>query len=324
MANFPVYADLLLPERAARLLKEGISPREVLFSQKPAGSALIRAEADARFVTAEIAFGQPDEAAVLASERLRWIHISSAGYTRYDTPEFRRAAQARGLIVTTSSTVYAEPCADQVLAFMLAQSRQLPVALDTRCTHQDPRWQGFRDTCVPLRGARVLIAGYGSIGRRLVELLRPYEMEVVALRRQAVSEPGVKVITIEQLPAALGNAQHVINLLPASAETAGFFSAERFVAMAPGAIFYNIGRGDTVNQEALLAALRSGHLGAAWLDVTSPEPLPDDHPLWREPRCSITPHIAGGQAGEKEALVRHFLGNFQRFLKGRPLQDRVI
>lgn len=324
MANFRIYADLLLPESAARLITEGVSPHELLFSQKPAGSALIRAEADARFATAEVAFGQPDEAAALASERLRWIHISSAGYTRYDTPEFRRAAQAKGLIVTTSSTVYAEPCADQMLTFLLAQSRQLPVALETRCTHQDPRWQGFRDACVPLRGGRVLITGFGSIGRRLVELLRPYEMEIVALRRQAVGEEGVTVITGEQLPEELGRAEHVINLLPASAETEGFFSAERFAAMAPGAVFYNIGRGDTVNQDALLAALRSGRLGAAWLDVTSPEPLPDDHPLWREPHCHITPHIAGGQADERGALVRHFLENFRRFVDGRPLKDRVI
>ncbi len=324
MANFRIYADLLLPGDAARLLTEGVSPHETLFSQKPAGSALVRAEVDARFATVDVAFGQPDEAAVLASDRLRWIHISSAGYTRYDTPEFRQAAKARGLMVTTSSTVYAEPCADQVLAFMLAQSRQLPVALDTRCTHQDPRWQAFRNTCVPLKGANVLILGYGAIGRRLVELLRPYEMEIVALRRQAVSEEGVTVITAEQLPAALGKAQHVINILPASGATVDFFSAERFAAMAPGAVFYNIGRGDTVNQEALLAALRSGRLGAAWLDVTSPEPLADDHPLRREPRCHITPHVAGGQADEKGVLVRHFLANFQRFLEGAPLKDRVI
>jgi phosphoglycerate dehydrogenase-like enzyme len=94
--------------------------------------------------------------------------------------------------------------------------------------------------------------------------------------------------------------------------------------MKPGAIFYNIGRGTTVNQASLLDALRSGHLKAAWLDVTEPEPLPDNHPLWAEPNCFITPHIAGGQTGEARTLVRHFLQNLQRFVRGEPLLDRVM
>ncbi|CAN5450135.1 N/A [soil metagenome] len=324
MEHLQIYADLQLPEGARHSLIEGLRPHEIIFSARPAGSALVRAEPDDRFGAANVAFGQPDEEAVLSAERLKWIHLSSAGYTRYDTPGFREAAKARGLMVTTSSTVYANPCADHVLAFMLAQSRQLPAALEIRCTHQDPKWQGFRDTCVSLRGARVLIAGYGAIGRRLVELLRPYEMEIVAFRRRALSEEGVSIIAEQQLSVELGRADHVINVLPASAKTTGFFSEERFAAMAPGAIFYNIGRGDTVDQSALLAALQSGRLGAAWLDVTSPEPLPDDHPLWRESRCHITPHIAGGQADERDVLVRHFLANFQRFLEGKPLRDRVI
>jgi phosphoglycerate dehydrogenase-like enzyme len=100
--------------------------------------------------------------------------------------------------------------------------------------------------------------------------------------------------------------------------------AERFAQMKPGAVFHNIGRGTTVDQDALLAALRSGHLGAAWLDVTEPEPLSADHPLRGEPGCFITPHIAGGHADESGTLVRHFLANFQRYLAGSPLLDRIM
>jgi phosphoglycerate dehydrogenase-like enzyme len=94
--------------------------------------------------------------------------------------------------------------------------------------------------------------------------------------------------------------------------------------MKPGAIFYNIGRGATVDQEALVAALRSGRLGAAWLDVTDPEPLPPGHPLLRAPNCFITPHTAGGHHNEFEMLARHFLDNFRRFINGAPLRDRVM
>jgi len=170
----------------------------------------------------------------------------------------------------------------------------------------------------------IAFLGFGSIARRLVELLRPFAMEIVALRRKPGSEAGVSIITEEQLPAALGAADHVVNILPASEATEGFFSVERLTAMAPGAVFYNIGRGTTVDQAALLMALRTGHLGAAWLDVTDPEPLPEDHPLRGEERCFITPHIAGGHADEAGTLVKHFLANFRLFLKGDALQDRVI
>ena len=125
-------------------------------------------------------------------------------------------------------------------------------------------------------------------------------------------------------PARLAEADHVVNILPDSAETRHFFDAARFSAIKPGAIFYNIGRGTTVNQDALLDALRSGRIGAAWLDVTEPEPLPDDHPLWAEPNCFITPHVAGGHTDETKTLVRHFLKNFERFVRGEPLLDRVM
>jgi phosphoglycerate dehydrogenase-like enzyme len=94
--------------------------------------------------------------------------------------------------------------------------------------------------------------------------------------------------------------------------------------MKRGAVFHNIGRGATVDQEALLAALRSGQVGTAWLDVTSPEPLPEGHPLWAEPNCHITPHVAGGHTDESVTLVRHFLDNLRRYEKGEPLLDRVI
>ena len=94
--------------------------------------------------------------------------------------------------------------------------------------------------------------------------------------------------------------------------------------MKPTAILYNIGRGATVDQDALAQALRSGHLGAAWLDVTEPEPLPNGHPLLSAPNCFITPHIGGGQHAEAEALVNHFLGNLRRYSEGAPVVDRIM
>jgi phosphoglycerate dehydrogenase-like enzyme len=166
--------------------------------------------------------------------------------------------------------------------------------------------------------------GYGAIGKRLAELLRPFDMKVIAYRRKARGDEGVPVVTGSQLFRALAEADHFVNILPDSTETRHFFDAARFLAVKPGAIFYNIGRGATVNQGALLDALRSGQLKAVWLDVTEPEPLPDEHPLWAEPNCFITPHVAGGHIDEAKTLVRHFLKNFDRFIHGKPLLDRVM
>ena len=132
------------------------------------------------------------------------------------------------------------------------------------------------------------------------------------------------VVIVYELPAALAKSDHVVNMLYESAETRRFFDRSRFAAVKPGAVFYNIGRGATVDQEALLEALRSGRLGAAWLDVTDPEPLPGEHPFWAEPNCFITPHVAGGHDGEVKTLIRHFLKNLDRFVRGESLADRVM
>jgi phosphoglycerate dehydrogenase-like enzyme len=116
----------------------------------------------------------------------------------------------------------------------------------------------------------------------------------------------------------------VVNVLPANGETAHYFNAARINRMKSGAYFYNVGRGSTVDQQALRAALADGRLAGAYLDVTDPEPLPPDHPLWQTPNCWITPHAAGGHVGESARHVRHFLDNLARFTGGQPLRDIAI
>ena len=319
-----IFVDLVAPPDALQLLREGTVGHELVFPLKPAASVLAKGDVDPQFATVDVAFGQPDTQAIAEAKRLKWVHISSAGITRYDNPQFRALAAARQLPVSNSSSVYDEPCAFHVLSFMLAQARQLPSALKSRAANGAPEWQALRSACVPLRGQTALILGYGAIARRLVELLRSFEMNLVAYRRKARGDEAVPVIAEDQLPRKLGEADHVLNILPESPETRHFFDAARFACIKRGAVFYNIGRGGTVEQNALLQALRSGRLKAAWLDVTEPEPLPENHPLWAEPNCFITPHIAGGHAGEAKTLVRHFLANLQRFVKGEPLLDRVM
>ena len=285
---------------------------------------LAKSEPDPAFADVDIALGQPDLANIQQAGRLRWIHLTSAGFTRYDTPEFRALAAARELIVTNSSTVYADACAEHVFAFMLAQARRLPQALASQTASGTPEWFALRNGSVSLRGQSVVILGFGAIAVQLVRLLAPFAMRIVAMRRRPRGDEGVETIAPGQLAGALGAADHVVNILPDNAESRHFINRERLAVMRPGAVFYNIGRGATVDHDALLEALRSGPLEAAWLDVTDPEPLPADHLLRRAPNCFITPHTAGGHAHESETLVRHFLENFRRFLDDTPFRDRIM
>lgn len=323
-APLKIYTDARLGPAALELLQDGTAPHQLVFPLKQGESVLQKSEAGPEFAGVDIAFGQPDVADVERAPRLRWIHLTTAGYTRYDTPEFRALAARAGFALSNSSAVYAEPCAEHALAFMLAQTRQLPQGLRTRCANGEPEWNALRQNSSCLTGQNVLILGYGAIGARLAELLAPFRMRVVAMRRHPRGDEGVATITPDELPAAMAAADHVVNILPENAASLAFINAERLGWMKPGAVFHNIGRGTTVDQRALDNALRSGHLAAAWLDVTDPEPLPDDHPLWSAPNCHITPHTAGGHTNETLTLVRQFLENFRRFQHGEPLLDRIL
>ena len=319
-----VFTDLQAPPELIGWLRESIAPHELLLPAQGAASVLADLPTDPLMQQADIVLGQPRVDAVLSSPNLKWLQVSTAGYTRYDTPEFRAEMKARGIAVSNSSHVYDDPCAEHVLAFMLANARQLPRGLATRCANGTPEWLALRRDSRLLQGQSLLIAGYGAIAERLIELLEPFRMSITALRRQARGDEKVPVIPPDQAAAALGDADHVINILPDNPGSLRWFDAARFAQMKPGATFYNIGRGTTVNQDDLAAALKSGHLAAAWLDVTDPEPLPDDHVLWTCENCHITPHTAGGQFDETRVLIGRFLENFQRHLAGQPLVDRIM
>ena len=319
-----IWTNAQFDEAARAQLVEGVAPHRLHFSANLSASNLAKAAPDPALREADIAFGQPDPASALECPRLRWIHLTTAGYARYDTHEFRQGLGGRGAQLTNSSQVYAEPCAEHVFSFMLALARQLPASQETQRT--DRAWPTLERRAVSrlLLGQSVVLLGFGAIGRRLAEMLAPFQMRVTAVRRRPAGDERVHVVTEDQLDAALAQADHVINILPDNASTVGFVNGARLAAMKPGANFYNIGRGTTVDQEALLAALRSGRLGAAYLDVTDPEPLPPEHPLWAAPNCFITPHSAGGHDTEQARLVGHFLENLRRFDRGEALTDRVI
>ena len=319
-----IWCNAHFPEPAMAELRQGIGPHRLLLSPVRNTLNLAPGAADPLLAEADVALGQPDPQQIIAVDRLRWVHLTTAGYTRYDTEQVRSALSARGAALTNSSSVYAEPCAEHVLAMMLALARRLPQCWEDQATTHQWRAAEHRRNCHLLEGQTALILGLGSIGRRLAELLQPFRMRVLAIRRTVVGDEPIPAYPYSQAAELVPQADHVIDLLPANASTEDFFNADLIGAMKRTAYFYNIGRGTTVDQIALRTALEVGRIAGAYLDVTDPEPLPSDHPLWRMPNCRITPHTAGGHHDEFERLVRHFLSNLWRFERGEPLLDRIV
>jgi phosphoglycerate dehydrogenase-like enzyme len=319
-----IWTNYFLPPAANKIFARGVASYRLLKSASMSACNLAAGASDPAIREAEIIFGQPDPAALFDLPKLKWVHLTSAGYDRYDRPDLRKSFADRGAVMTNSSAVYEEPCAQHVLAMMLALSRRLPQCLDEQ--RGDRSWSAAKHRVEAYRlvGQTVVILSYGSIARRLIEMLLPFRMNVIAVRRQVRDDEKVKTVTQRDLPSVLALADHVVNILPGGAETQSAMGSLMFSKMKRGANFYNIGRGSTVDQSALLAALKSEQLRAAYLDVTDPEPLPKDHPLWSHPHCWITPHTAGGSDDEFEQLARHFLENLGRFTSGRELVNRVI
>ena len=297
-----------------RLVQSAISSRSVLAQGEP----------DPALTEADLAYGQPDPGGVVKNPRLKWVALSTAGYTRYDRDDFRAAMKQRGTLVTNVSAVFSNPCAEHLLAQMLAFTRELPKYILNQAGPREWNYLAGRYSIELLSGKTVVLLGYGAIGQRLAKLLAPFRCRVIAVRRTPRGDEGMETVTEAELPRVLALADHVVDVLPDSPATRQFCNAARFSQMKHGACFYNIGRGTTVSQDDLLAALQSGQVGAAYLDALEPEPLPPEHPLWSVPNCHITPHVGGGHKEQDESLVRHFLGNLGRFQRGEPLVDRII
>jgi phosphoglycerate dehydrogenase-like enzyme len=203
--------------------------------------------------------------------------------------------------------------AEWVLAVILASTRNLPELRDRQREH---RWDSRESS--ELAGSTVLILGYGEIGAAVEARLDPFDVELIRVGRHA--HPGVH--SVDELPALLGRAEIVVVLLPLTPETTGLLDAELLGRLRPGALLVNAARGPIVDTGALLDLLRSERVRAA-LDVTDPEPLPADHPLWDAPGVLITPHFAGDTpAADRRAfaLAGEQVG---RYVRGEPLLNVV-
>jgi phosphoglycerate dehydrogenase-like enzyme len=247
----------------------------------------------------------PDDFPALP-DGVRWVQLPWAGVEQF----IDRIDRERQW--TSAAGAYARPVAEHALALMLAGARGL--AGFARAT----TWT--RPAVRPLAGATVAIVGAGGIGRALIELTEePFGVDIIAVTRRG----GDGTLPIDRLDEVWQHADFVVVAAPATAATRHLIGAPELEAMRSDAWLVNVARGSLVDTDALVRALAGGSIGGAALDVTEPEPLPDGHPLWSEPRALITPHVANPDAYLHRYLAKLVGENLRRFIAGEPLRATI-
>ena len=271
---------------------------------------------------------------------LRWIQSVGAGVDGLLSAELA----ATDIVVTNTSGAFAVQMAEHALCLMFAMARRLPGAMRSqaaRAYEPEPR-----DELFELTGKTLGIVGFGDVGQALARRARGIGMRIIALRRHPHGATRTQM-TIPPLPFdplakadypqtladeimgpdrlrdLLRDADIVVNVAPLTPATALLFGPKQFAQMRPAACFINLGRGESVDQDALIEALRDGVIAAAGLDVTTPEPLPADSPLWILPNVILTAHYAGWSDAMLERIYTIFLDNLVRFDRGVPLRNVV-
>jgi phosphoglycerate dehydrogenase-like enzyme len=259
-------------------------------------------------------YGLPIVEEVLARmPRLRWLHSTGAGVDDL----VAAGLSNRDVLVTNVAGAYAPAMAEYAVAAMVFLARDVIGLLDAQ---RKRHWlERVAPTGTTLHGKQVGIIGYGSIGRHLARACSALGMRVWATRRTPLftsSEPLERWLPPSQLPELLTASDFVVVAASLNSTTLNLLGEAEFRAMKPGAFLVNVARGGLVDQDALLAALREGRLGGAVLDVTTPEPLPEDSPLWRQPNVLITPHLSGDTQEGWNRGIELFCANLGRYLNG--------
>lgn len=248
----------------------------------------------------------------LQAPNLRWLHTFSAGT---DHPVFGQFRD-RGVRITTSSGANAPPIARTVMLYLLGLSRDIRGLLRDQAAHV---WnpQPFED----LDGRTIGVVGMGPIAREIIRMASALGMHPIGMRRTVLGDEPCETWTLDRLP-ELAAAAHVLAVaLPLTDDTRGIVSATIIDAMRPGAVFVNVGRGDLVDEPALIAALTTGRLGGAGLDVFATEPLPADSALWDLPNVILTPHNSANTESSGLVAIEIFLDNLAAYARGGPLRN---
>lgn len=257
------------------------------------------------------------------AKRLRWVHSASAGVEANLFPEL----VASDVILTNSTGLHSISIPEHVLGQMLVLARNFHEAVRVQQRAEWNRFQviSFGAGIRELHGSNLAILGAGAIGRSLARLAAGLGMHVRVMRRDPsrAVDGAEMVVGPEVLHDLLTWADWVVCALPMTGETRGLIDTAALRAMRSSAYLINVGRGESIDDEALVAALRSGGIAGAALDVFVQEPLPASHPFWSLPNLVLTPHISGYTARYFQNVLALFEDNLDRFVNGRPLRNVV-
>lgn len=249
--------------------------------------------------------------------RLRWIQTLTAGADGVSFPDLER----RGIVMTNGSGIHAPNVAEHILGLMLAFARRFPTLLQNQKRHE---WTE-RVPQFELNTQTLCVVGLGDIGLALAERASAIGMRVTGVRRREAALPPFieEAASLETMDRLLVEADHIAICLPLTARTGGIFDAARLSSLKHGVYLYNIGRGEIVDQNAMIDLLRSGQLAGAGLDVTDPEPLPPDNPLWDLENVIITSHTSGRSERRLDRFADLLIDNIARYCSGEPLRNIV-
>ncbi len=257
------------------------------------------------------------------AKRLRWVHSASAGVEANLFPEF----VASDVILTNSTGLHAISIPEHVLGQMLTLARNFHQAVRLQARAEWNRFEiiSFAGGVREVHGSNLAILGAGAIGRSLAQLAAALGMHVRVMRRDPHrGVPGAEtVVGPSELHSLLAWADWVVCALPMTAETRGLIDATALGAMRSDAYLINVGRGESIDDDALVKALRNGAIAGAALDVFHEEPLPPQHPFWSLPNLLLTPHISGYTAQYFQKVIELFEDNLARYVSGRPLRNVV-
>ncbi len=258
--------------------------------------------------------------ATTRAPRLRWLHGVNAGM---DAPVFGVLVE-HGVRLTNSSGASATPIAQTAIGGLLALARGFPRWSDAQRRHA---WESRTTETTPrdLADQTLVVIGVGAIGNEIARLAQAIGLHVIGVRRSAATPDDHvdEMHTPSALPSVLPRADWLAIACPLTEETRGLIDATALAKLPAGASVVNVARGEIVDEQALIEALRSGRLAGAYLDVFEQEPLSADSPLWDLPNVIVSPHDSGASAGNAARGARMFLANLERWARDEPLENEV-
>lgn len=267
---------------------------------------------------AEIIFGWPKTDFLKKAEKLKWLHLPSAGVDRYADKKIYHNSNIK---LTNSSGVYGKPIAEHVFSMIMAHNRNL---IDYAYDKQQKKWER-RNEIKDFFNSTVGILGLGDIGSTIAKRAKAWGAEVLALKRTMTAAPDYvdKIYLNEDLDKLLKQSDYVILTLPGTPETEEIIGSKELNLMKDSAFIVNIGRGTLIKQDDLIHALKNKLIAGAGLDVTDPEPLPEDSEIWELDNVILTPHTSGFSPTNDRRRFKIFKDNLKRYVNNDELCNKV-